>query len=62
MLHAYGLGKHILVAVTQVLQGAHNLDDAVAYIDECLGVNNMKNTDALSDTLLGQLSGMLIEI
>lgn len=62
MLHAYELGKHILVAVTQVLPGAHNLDNAVAYIDECMGVNKRNDTNALDETLLDQLSDMLIEI
>ncbi|KAI0563952.1 hypothetical protein FGB62_32g013 [Gracilaria domingensis] len=62
MLHAYEVDAHTLVAVTQVSPGAVNLENAVAYIDECMGVNKKTEAEVLEKTLLEELSIMLVEI
>ncbi|CAN8071345.1 unnamed protein product [Agarophyton chilense] len=62
MLHAYDVGAHTLVAVTQVSLGAENLDNTVAHIDECMGVNSDKQADVADETLLEQLADLLLDI
>lgn len=44
MVHAYALGNHTLVAITEVSPGARNLDTVVDRIDRCLGVGGAGRT------------------
>lgn len=44
MIHAYALGPHTLVAVTEVSPGARNLDAVVDRVDRCLGVGGHGHT------------------
>ena len=56
MVHAYLIGKHTLVALTEVSPGARNLDAVVARVDKCLTIAT--NTP----TLLDHLSSMLEQL
>lgn len=55
MLHAYILGEHALVTLTEVSPGARNLDAVVARVDECLGIGGEGRT------LIEELATMLKE-
>lgn len=44
MLHAYILGEHALVTLTEVSPGARNLDAVVERLDKCLGVGGEGRT------------------
>lgn len=44
MLHAYAIGPHTLVAVTEVSPGARNLDAVVDRVDRCLGLGGHSRT------------------
>lgn len=55
LLHAYVLGRHTLVTVTEVSPGARGLDAVVERVDECLGVGGEGRT------LIEELGGMLEE-
>lgn len=55
MLHAYYIGPHTLVALTEVSPGARNLDAVVERVDRCLGLGG----DGV--TILEQLSELLKE-
>lgn len=55
MLHAYILGMHTLVTLTDVSPGARNLDAVVARVDKCLGVGGEGRT------LIEDLAEMLQE-
>lgn len=53
ILHTYILGKHTLIAVTEVSPGARNLDTVVDRVDRCLGISGHGHT------LIRQLQDML---
>ena len=57
MMHAYTVGSHNLVALTEVSPGARNLDAVIARVDKCLCVN----VDADGHTFIQQLADMLEE-
>lgn len=44
MVHAYMLGAHTLVTLTEVSPGARNLDAVVARVDKCLGIGGERRT------------------
>lgn len=56
MLHAYALGGHALVTLTEVSPGARNLDAVVARVDKYLGVGGEGRT------LIEELAIMLKEL
>lgn len=55
MVHAYALGAHMLVAITEVSPGARNLDTVVDRVDRCLGIGGSGQTH------IDELAGMLKE-
>lgn len=60
VIHAYVLGKHTLMAITEVHPGARNLDMVVERVDKCLGVPNSLEGKK-KNTIIEQLHTMLLQ-